>query len=97
MIVKVHKTGDNKKVVAVCDSNLIGKKLEEKNLQLDLTSRFYNGEENTEKEIVKLFHGAYIINLVGNDSVNLGLKLGIISKNNIIYIKKVPHAQVVLG
>ena len=64
---------------------IIVKKLEEKNLQLDLTSSFYNGEEKEEKEIAKLFHEAYIINLVGNDSVNLGLKLGIVSKNNIIY------------
>ena len=96
MIVKIHKTGDNKKIVAVCDSNLIGKKLEEKNLQLDLTSRFYSGEEKAEKDIIKLFHEAYIVNLVGNDSVNLGLKLGIVSNSNIIYIKKVPHAQVIL-
>ena len=75
---------------------IIVKKLEEKNLQLDLTSSFYNGEEKEEKEIAKLFHEAYIINLVGNDSVNLGLKLGILSKSNIIHIKKVPHAQVIL-
>ncbi len=29
IIVKIHKTGD-KKIVAVCDKNLIGKKFEEK-------------------------------------------------------------------
>jgi len=96
MIVKLHKTNDNKKIVAVCDSNLIGKKFEEKNLQLDLTSDFYSGEEKPEEVITKMFYDCYMINLVGKNSVNLALKHGIISENNIVYIKKIPHAQAIL-
>ncbi len=97
IIVNVHKTADNKKIVAVCDNELIGKKFEEKNLQLDLASNFYRGEEKTEEEAIKIFHYAYIINFVGKRSVELALKQGIISGNNIIYIKKIPHAQAILA
>ena len=35
-------------------------------------------------------------NMVGNRSIELGLKAGIIGKGNIIKIKKIPHAQAVI-
>lgn len=95
MIVNIHES-NNKKIVVICDKNLLGKKFIDKNLQLDLTSNFYNGEEKTEKEILKIFDSAYVINLVGKKSVQLALKNGLITKNNIIYIKKIPHTQAIL-
>ena len=42
MIVKVHRTPDGRRLIAVCDNNLLGKKFEENDLQLDLTSNFLN-------------------------------------------------------
>src|SRR3989338_8376181 len=96
MIVKAHKTQDGRKILAVCDNDLIGKKFEEKNLQLDLTSNFYKGEEKSEEEIINLLKNCYLVNIAGNQSTNLAIKLGIITKNNIIKIKKIPHAQAIL-
>lgn len=96
MIVKIHKASNGKKIVAICDSNLIGKKFEEKNLQLDLSSNFYKGEERAEEEILNIIKGAYIINLVGEKSIKLALKANVIDKKSIIKIKKIPHAQVVI-
>ena len=96
MIVKVHKTQDGRKVVAICDSELIGKKIEEGNLQLDLSSSFYKGEERSEEEIMGLIKGAYIVNAAGKESVNLAIRLGIANEGNIIKVKNVPHAQSIL-
>ena len=50
MIVKIHKTRDRRKIIAVCDENLIGKRFEEREMQLDLSSDFYNGELMNEEE-----------------------------------------------
>jgi len=97
MIIKIHKTPDGRNMVAICDNDLIGKKFEEKNLQLDLTSNFYNGEEKDEQSIIKLLKGAYIINLVGNKAIEMALNLKIITKENIIKIKNIPHAQAILS
>jgi hypothetical protein len=96
MIVKIHKTQDGKKIVAICDKNLIGKKFKEKNIQLDLSSDFYNGEEKSEEEVMKIFDDSYILNLVGKESVELGKKAGIVLESNVIYVKKIPHAQAIL-
>lgn len=96
MIAKIHKTQDGKKIVAICDKELIGKKFKEKDIQLDLSSDFYEGSENREEEIRKIFDDAYIVNMVGEKSVSLGKEMGIVLENNVIYVQKIPHAQVIL-
>ena len=95
MIVKEHITADRRLILSVCDKGIIGKKFETNDLKLDLSSDFYKGKEKSEKEIIKLFEQAYIINLVGQKSVNLGLKSKIISKKDIIKIKDIPYVQAV--
>jgi len=95
MITKEHITADNRLILTVCDKEIIGKKFETPDLKLDLSSDFYKGKEKTEKEIIKLFEQAYMINLVGQKSVELGLKSNIISKKDIIKIKDIPYVQAV--
>jgi len=97
MIVKIHKTPDSRKIVAICDNELVGQKFEEGNLQLDLSSDFYNGEDKSEEEIVKLIKDSYVVNVVGEKSVGLCLKLSILDTKDIIKIKNIPHAQAVRG
>ena len=95
MIVKVHKR-NGKVLVAVCDTDLIGKKFEEGELQLDLTSDFYAGKELDEKATGDLIRNAYIINLVGKNAIKLGMDEGIIEKDHIKNIAGIPHAQAVI-
>ena len=85
------------KIIAVCDDNLLGKKFEEKKLQLDLTSNFYRGEEKKEEEIIELLRYPCILNAVGKKSMNFFLKLGKIDKKRVLIIKDVPHAQAIVG
>lgn len=92
MIVKIHKR-DGKTVVAVCDSSLLGKRFEEKDMQLDLSSDFYAGDEMDETEAGDLIRNADHINLVGKESVNLGIKEGVIDEDNVKSISNIPYAQ----
>lgn len=95
MIVKEHITANKRLILTVCDKEIIGKKFETDDLKLDLSSDFYKGKEKAEKEIVKLFEQAYMVNLVGQKSVKLGLKSKIISKKDIIKIKDIPYVQAI--
>lgn len=88
--------GSGRRIVAVCDSNLLGKRFEEKGLQLDLTGSFYKGEERSEEEIIKELKNCYIANFVGEKATKLGIKTGVINKDKVIKIKKIPHAQAML-
>lgn len=95
MIVKVHKK-DEKTVVAVCDTDLLGKKFVQGPLQLDLTSDFYKGEEMDEKEAGDLVRNADIVNLVGKTSVKLGIQEGIIEEDRVLEVDGIPHAEAVI-
>jgi hypothetical protein len=94
MYLKIHER-QNRKIIAVCDKDLIGKIFEEKDLQLKVSENFYKGSILPEKEIIAILKDAININLVGKKTIKLALKNNIISKENIIKIKGVPHAQVI--
>jgi len=95
MIAKLHKTLEGRTILSVCDSDLIGQKFEQGDLQLDLTSDFYKGKETEEKRIKELFKVVNIVHLVGKKAVELGIKEGVVEEEFILKIKGVPHAQCV--
>ncbi len=96
MFVKIHKT--YRDVIAICDFDLIGKFFEEGKSQLDIKESFYKGEEKTPEEVEKLME--YMsgedatFNIVGNESVDLALKVGIISESGVGEIQGVKFALI---
>ena len=95
LIVKIHKKS-GRALIAVCDSNLLGRLFEENGKQLDLSSDFYKGEERDPVEIGDLIRNADMVNLVGEESIKLGLQEEVIEESHILKIDGVPHAQAVL-
>lgn len=93
---KVHRNPDGQMILALCDQELLGKKFEQGSRQLDLTTGFYHGEEATEDEIKELIKEVYIINLVGEQSLNLMKKLKLTDEKHVIRIQNIPHTQVLL-
>lgn len=92
ILVKVH-IASSRKIVAVCDSELLGKKFEENGLQIDLTGSFYKGEEADEEKVELMLKHAYVADFVGKDSVKLGIKSGLVEEANVSVVKGVPRAQ----
>ncbi len=93
MYIKIHKApaGD---VVAICDEDILGKTLEDKKYSVKISEHFYKGEIKGAATIIPILKLAVNINIIGKESVALGLKIGIIKQENIIMIAGVPHAQV---
>lgn len=94
MILKIHKS-DGRKLIALCDSDLIGKRFEEGNLQLDLTSAFYDGSEVKDKEAKDALKDADMIHAVGGKSISF-LKENIIVPEKVMKVKGIPHAQIII-
>lgn len=95
MIVKIHKR-NNRTIVAICDDDLLGKVFEQDQKILDLSSSFYAGEPVTVEQATEVACIADIINLVGKDSVQIGLDVGVISKGVVQMIADIPYAQAVV-
>ena len=93
---KIHNAYRN--IVAVCDSELLGKKFVDENIkmQLDVKESFYNGEEISEEKAAKIMRAACSddanFNIVGKRAIEIALNAGIIDKKGIIKIKGIPHA-----
>ncbi|HLD72798.1 MAG TPA: DUF424 family protein [Candidatus Nanoarchaeia archaeon] len=84
-------------LLIVTDSELIGKKFEEGKKQLDLTAKFYQGQEKKESEIQEMFKSSYLLHLTGEKAVSLGIKSGLVDKDKILTIKGVKHAEAVVS
>ena len=91
---KIYKQGDNL-IVGACDKNLIGKKFKKGKFQIDVSKEFYNGKEVDTKTLQKYLEDATIANLVGKETVNCAIKLGLIDPECILKVKGVPHAQMI--
>lgn len=92
--VKVFRT-KYELVVAACDEKLIDKVLKLKNLEVEVSKNFYGGSLVDETAVLKVMKEATIGNLIGKDIVEIAKKNGFISKENVILIDEIPHAQFV--
>lgn len=98
MFLKIHKS--YRDVIAICDSDLIGKKFEENNLQLDLKENFYKGNKLSEEEIIETIKNFSredaTFNIIGEKSISSAIKAGIISQEGIKTIQGIPYALVLI-
>ena len=98
MLVKIHKT--YRDVIAICDSDLIGKKFEQGKLQLDVKESFFKGEEISEERTIQIMKemskedGTF--NIIGKKSINAALKAKIISQNGIKKIQGIPFTLILI-
>jgi hypothetical protein len=83
-------------LLAMCDDDLLGKTIGSGDTELTVTKYFY-GERliDNEKDTLKYLAACSIGNLVGPRIVALAEKGGFITKENVISIGGVPHAQFV--
>jgi uncharacterized protein len=98
MIIKIIKSQRN--IVAVCDSELIGKKFEEGKLQIDVKENFFRGEEVDEKKAIEIIQkmaeddATYYI--VGEKSIHAALEARVIDEDGIVKIQGIPVSLVLL-
>ena len=92
MIVKVHERREGS-IISVVDKELIDKKFEENDLQLDLSSNFYKGDEKSFEEVGDLIRNAYGVNLVGGKAIRLAIEEGIIDEKMVKKISGIPYYQ----
>ena len=90
-------------VIAIADENLVGRKFEEGDKQLDVKESFYKNEEGKNysqdevKEIIKKWlHEDATFNIVGEKSVSLAIEIGLLTQESIGKIDSIPYALVLL-
>lgn len=98
MLIKIIKT--YREIIAVCDKELLGKRFEEEQFQLDVKENFFNGDEVSEEKAVEIMKKKAAedstFNIVGEKSVNAAIMAGIISEEDVKKIQNIPFALVLI-
>lgn len=96
--IKIHNS--YRTVVAICDENLLGKKFEEGNRQLDLREGFYKDKFMDIKDAVETIeyqsNEDATFNIVGEESIKAALKAELIASKQIDKIAGIPFAMTFL-
>ena len=98
MLVNIIKS--YRDVVAICDSELLGKCFEEDIFQLDIKESFYKGDKKTEQEVIQIIIDMKsedaTFNIVGERAVNAAIKAGLISEDSVRTIQGIPFVLVLM-
>ena len=94
MYVKVYRVS-GEVMVALCDEEVLGIKVKESGLVLDVNPSFYKGRLVGPEEAVEALEEATIANIVGEKAVRLAVEKGFVHEESIVYIGGIPHVQMV--
>jgi hypothetical protein len=98
MKIKIHEA--YRTIVALADSDLIGKKFTEGIRQIEIKPYFFDGEEKNYSEVLEILKDMEkedaTFNIVGSESIEVALDAGVISKEGIFTIDNVPVALVLM-
>jgi uncharacterized protein len=87
-------------IVAICDTELLGKQFEEGKKQLNIKKNFYTGKEKNKQEVKKIIQEMSLenatFNIVGKESINAAIEAGIINKKGIGEIHGIPFTIVLV-
>ncbi len=83
-------------LVAVCDSDIVGKTFREGDLKIEVKESFYGDRDVGEEEVKRALRMATIANITGRRAVELAIKLGIVDRENVLKIGECWHAQMVV-
>ncbi len=83
-------------ILAVCDSDIHGKRFDDGKAVLDLASKYFSGEKKDADAVEKLMLRAYAIHAVGKKSVAVAVKIGLAGKGGAKSVSGVPHVQVLM-
>jgi hypothetical protein len=91
--VNIKKMGKNI-LLAICDSEMLGKTLRQGKIVFHIKDEFYNGGKATVEEAISMIENSTIVNIVGKNCVEKAISKGYVHPDAVLQIEGVPHAQI---
>ncbi|MBI2972119.1 MAG: DUF424 family protein [Candidatus Aenigmarchaeota archaeon] len=83
-------------LLAIADADIIGKTFAGEGMQLEVAPEFYAGQVCTTEDVAGLVRSATIVNAAGERVVELLVREGMVSKDMVLRVGNVPHAQIIM-
>jgi len=87
---------EKERILAACDEDILGMTFRGNGAKITVSERFYGGERITEDIFIERAKSVTIMNLVGNGVVDTAVRAGLVSKDHVMIIGEVKHAQTVI-
>ena len=97
VLIVAEKHGPNGLLLVVTDKDILGKQFEEGKVWLDLTQKFYEGEERDKEYIKQKIEDARDLHFTGKEAVAVLVEMDLIDAERIMWVQGVPHIQGVIG
>lgn len=88
-----HYKQGRERLLAVCDEELLGRTFKQGRLTLHVSPDFYDGLRIDEEALSLHLSDCTIMNLVGQRTVDLAIRMGYVDPGRVLEIEGVPHAQ----
>ena len=92
--VNLKRVGRNV-LLAICDSDILGKTLREGKIVFNVKEEFYNGGRVDIEEAVEMIPNSNIVNMVGKNCVEKAIAKGLVHPQAVLHIEGIPHAQII--
>jgi hypothetical protein len=90
----LKKSGNNV-LLAICDTEILGKTLREGKIVFNVKEEFYKGARVAIEEAIDMITNSTIVNMVGKNIVQKAIEKGYVHPEAVLNIEGVPHAQIV--
>lgn len=80
----------NNPMLNICDAELLGKTISEKDLTLNINKNYYGQKVVNRQDAENLLKNSRIINMVGKETISLSIRLGIGSEKGVKEISGIP-------
>ena len=94
ILVVSQKNGPHGLLLVITDKEIFGQIFTDGKKQLDLTKKFFEGEEMEKARVEDLCATARDIIFTGKQAVALGVERDLIDATQILWVQDIPHAQV---
>lgn len=95
MLLRIHRSADNKEVVGICDRELIGKTLSEGEVTITISETFFGNQEATEEEVIRVLMDGDNITIFGKRCVDLAISRGILEPDSCRLIDGIPYTTII--
>ncbi len=84
----------NNRMLNICDADLVGRVVKQSDLEINISQSYYAERIVEEDEAESLLKNSSIINMVGKQTVDLSIRIGIGSAKGVKEIEGVPFLLV---
>ncbi|HOW04871.1 DUF424 domain-containing protein [Methanospirillum hungatei] len=95
MLLRIHRSADDKEVIGLCDRELIGRTFSEGEISISINEAFFGNQPASEEEVIRVLMTGDNITIFGKRCVDLAVSHGILEPDSCRLISGIPYTTII--